>query len=251
MPRRLPWLCCIATMYLAGAALANEPSPPNISIATKLAFKGNSFVHLQNRESASIILEVSPGPLSSLQFAPKRVTLRPGASMDINLGNLDFPAGRQTLHIISKLFDSQNAPAGMGPFLMEYLIVSATEIRKVSTEGTTESRPVARTVYPTSAVDSPLAALPASQEIAAGAKADYAVTFSPSTDSNGEVRLSVNGLPQGATAAFTPNPATRLSTLTVNVARDAKPGTYALTVKGASSGRTWNTTVTLVLTTRE
>jgi hypothetical protein len=251
MPRRLPWLCYIATMYLAGAALANEPSPPNVAIATKLAFKGNSFVHLQNRESASIILEVSPGPLSSLQFAPKRVTLRPGAAVHINLGNLDFQAGHQTLHIISKLYDSQNAPAGMGPFLMEYLIVSATEIRKVSTEDTTEIRPVTRAVHPTSAVDSPLAALPASQEIAAGAKAEYAVTFSPSCDSNGEVRLSVNGLPHDATVAFTPNPATRLSTLAVNVARDTKPGTYVLTLEGASSGRTWNTTVTLVLTPRE
>src|ERR1700731_1666998 len=100
MSRRLQWLRCTAVTCLLGAALANEPSPPNVTIATRLALKGTSFVPLQNRESKSIILEVSPGPLSSLQFASKRVTLNPGAVVDINLGSLDFQPGRQTLHII-------------------------------------------------------------------------------------------------------------------------------------------------------
>jgi hypothetical protein len=135
MPRSVRWLCWFGAAWLASAALANEPSPPNITIATRLALKGNSFLRLQNRESQSIILEVSPGPLSSLQFASKRVTLKPGVAVDINLGSLDFQPGRQTLHIISKIFDPHNAPAGMGPFLVEYLMVSATEIRRVSNDG--------------------------------------------------------------------------------------------------------------------
>jgi len=58
------------------------------------------------------------------------VTLRTGAAADINLGRLNFQQGRQRLHIISKLFDSQNAPAGMGPILLESLVVTATEIRR-------------------------------------------------------------------------------------------------------------------------
>ena len=124
------WLSCVAAISLAGAALANEPSPPNITISSRLALKGDNFVHLQNREHRPVILEVSPGPLSSLQFAPKRVTLNVGASADVKLGSLDFKPGRQILHIITKLFDSQNAPAGIGPFLLESVTVSGDEIKK-------------------------------------------------------------------------------------------------------------------------
>ncbi len=126
----MPWLLCVAAICLAGAALANEPSPPNIAISSRLVLKGDNFVHLQNRERRSIILEVSQGPLSNLQFAPKRVALNAGASADVKLGSLDFKHGRQVLHIITKLFDPQNAPAGVGPFLLEWVTVSETEIKK-------------------------------------------------------------------------------------------------------------------------
>jgi hypothetical protein len=129
MSYRAQWL--IGT-FLIGAAFANEPSPANVVITTSLSLKGDSFVHLRNQERGSIFLEVSPGPLSNLQFPSKRVTLRAGAAADVNLGRLSFREGRQRLHIVSKLFDSHGAPAGMGPFLLESLIVSATEIRKVS-----------------------------------------------------------------------------------------------------------------------
>jgi hypothetical protein len=123
-----------------GAALANEPSPANVAITTSLVLKGNSFVHLRNQERESIFLEVSPGPLSNLQFPSRRVKLRAGAAADVNLGRLSFHEGRQRLHILTKLFDSRGAPAGIGPFLSEWLVVSATEIRKVSDDGAPQSK---------------------------------------------------------------------------------------------------------------
>ncbi len=129
---------------LIGTALANEPSPANVAISTNLVLKGDSFVHLKNQERESMVLEVSPGPLSNLQFPSRRVTLRAGAAADVNLGRLSFHAGRQRLHIISKVFDSKGAPAGMGPFLLEWLAVSATGIQKVRDEDPSESKEKSR-----------------------------------------------------------------------------------------------------------
>jgi hypothetical protein len=129
---------------LIGTALANEPSPANVAITTSLVLKGDSFVHLRNQERESMVLEVSPGPLSNLQFPARRVKLRAGAAADVNLGRLSFHEGRQRLHIVSKIFDSKGAPAGMGPFLLEWLVVSATEIRKAPDEDPSESKEKAR-----------------------------------------------------------------------------------------------------------
>lgn len=140
MSYRTRWLVSTIGMCLIGTALANEPSPANVAITTSLALKGNSFVHLRNQERESIFLEVSPGPLSNLQFPSRRVKLRAGAAADVNLGRLGFHEGRQRLRIVMKLFDSQGAPAGIGPFLLEWLVVSATEIRKVPDEDASQSK---------------------------------------------------------------------------------------------------------------
>jgi len=69
----------------------------------------------------------------------------------------------------------------------------------------------------------------------------------PPDASSGEVRLTATGLPQGASARFTPNPTTNRSTLTVRITNDAKPATYPVIIHGVSSGLTWNTTVTLTV----
>jgi hypothetical protein len=137
---RARWLVSTIGMCLIGTALANEPSPANVAITSNLALKGNSFVHLRNQERESIFLEVSPGPLSNLQFPSKPLKLRPGEAADVNLGRLSFHEGRQRLHIVTRLFDSHGAPAGIGPFLLEWLVVSATEIRKIPDEDAPQSK---------------------------------------------------------------------------------------------------------------
>ncbi len=267
--RRRRVLCCVGSCLL-GAAFADEPAPVKVSISSELTLTGNSFVHLENHETNSMILEVSPGPLSSLQFRSQRVTLNPGAIVKMNLGNLHFPPGRQRLHIISKCFDPQNAPAGMGPFLLESLMVTATEIRKISDEdaslsqrkavpdasqpespkgalGPADNRPVGGLAYRTVPIDLPLSASPTSLRITTGNRADYAVEIGASSGFDADVRLSVSGLPQGTTARFTPNPATRKSILTVEVTKNARPGRYLLTVSGVSGSVMLSATVTLFI----
>src|SRR5205807_1774065 len=61
------------------------------------------------------------------------------------------------------------------------------------------------------------------------------------------VTFSVSGLPGGATASFSPNPATASSTMTVGTGAATPPGSYALTITGASGTLTHTASVTLTV----
>jgi hypothetical protein len=76
---------------------------------------------------------------------------------------------------------------------------------------------------------------------------NYGITITPLNGFSGQVNLSVAGLPTGATASFTPNPATTSSTLAVTTASTTPAGSYTLTITGVSGSLTHTTTVTLVV----
>src|SRR2546425_4202628 len=57
----------------------------------------------------------------------------------------------------------------------------------------------------------------------------------------------MSGLPGGATASFSPNPATAFSTMTVGTGAATPPASYALTIAGASGPLTRTTSVTLAV----
>src|ERR671932_1919399 len=76
-----------------------------------------------------------------------------------------------------------------------------------------------------------IAASPSSATVAPGGSADYTVTVSRTGGFSDPVTLSASGLPAGATATFTPNPADS-STLTVATNSATPPGTYPLTITG-------------------
>src|SRR5207302_1022802 len=91
--------------------------------------------------------------------------------------------------------------------------------------------------------DFSLSATPASQSVVQGAGTTYAVSITPSGGFTAAVTLSVSGLPGGATASFSPNPATAFSTMTVATGAATPPGSYALTITGASGTLTRTTSV--------
>ena len=62
---------------------------------------------------------------------------------------------------------------------------------------------------------------------------------------NGNVTLSVAGLPSGVTAVWSPNPTTGSSSLSLTASSSAKTGQYPLTVTGVSGSQTATTTFTL------
>ena len=94
-----------------------------------------------------------------------------------------------------------------------------------------------------------LSASPSSRTVTAGGATTYTVAVTRYGGFAGLVNLSVSGLPAGATATFTPNPADASSVLSVSTTTATSPNTYVLTVKGVAGSRmlTHTTTVTLIV----
>src|SRR2546425_2185878 len=82
--------------------------------------------------------------------------------------------------------------------------------------------------------DFSLSATPASQSVVQGASTTYAVNITPSGGFTAAVTFSVSGLPGGATASFSPNPATASSTMTVDTDAATPTCSYELTINGVS-----------------
>jgi hypothetical protein len=97
--------------------------------------------------------------------------------------------------------------------------------------------------------DFSLSASPPSQTVAPGSSTSYTITITPSGGFNGEVDLSMSGLPSGATGSFSPNPATGSSALSVVIGASTPGGSYVLTITGTSGSLSRTTTATLVVGT--
>jgi len=97
------------------------------------------------------------------------------------------------------------------------------------------------------ATDFTLSATPASQTVTQGSSTSYNVTITPTNGFNGQVTLSVSGLPTAATGSFTTNPTTSTSTLSVQTSATTPAGSYTVTITGVSGSRTHTSTVTLVV----
>jgi hypothetical protein len=95
--------------------------------------------------------------------------------------------------------------------------------------------------------DFSISASPSKRTVARGSSTTYAVAIAPSGGFGDPVNLAVTGLPSGATASFSPNPATTTSTLTVSTSGSTPTGTSTLTITGTSGGLTHPATVTLVV----
>lgn len=83
-----------------------------------------------------------------------------------------------------------------------------------------------------------------------GGTATYTITIVRSNGFSGSIGFDVTGLPVGATASFSPNPvsdpAGLTSALSVTVPAAVVPGTYALTITGASGTLSRTASVSLV-----
>ena len=93
-----------------------------------------------------------------------------------------------------------------------------------------------------------LSASPTSRSVPRGGTATYTVTIAPQNGFGGSVTLSLSGQPQGATVAFSPNPTSTTSTLTVKTRSSTPRQTYTLTIRGVSGALSHTFTVTLTVT---
>jgi len=74
------------------------------------------------------------------------------------------------------------------------------------------------------------------------------VGVAPQNGFNGAVMLNAYGLASGMTAGFNPNPTSSTSTLILIAGAASPPGTYPITIQGASGSLNANTTLVLSVT---
>jgi subtilase family serine protease len=102
--------------------------------------------------------------------------------------------------------------------------------------------------WPTPKPGFTLAATPTAVTITQGTNGTSTLDIIPQGGFNGSVKLSASNLPSGVTAAFSPNPASSNSTLTLTASATAAPGTVILTIAGKSGSLTNSTTLNLTVT---
>src|SRR2546422_997902 len=82
--------------------------------------------------------------------------------------------------------------------------------------------------------DFALSATPAFQTVTQGGSTTYTVNISPSGGFTGLVTFSASGFPTGASASFSPNPATGSATMTVSTTATTSTGSFSGTITGTS-----------------
>ena len=95
-------------------------------------------------------------------------------------------------------------------------------------------------------VDFSVSASPASQSVYAGKSTTYTAQYIPFFGFSGAVSWSVTGQPSGVSASFTPSGSTA-ALLRLNTTRNARKGTFSLTIVGSSGALHHSATVTLIV----
>ncbi len=95
------------------------------------------------------------------------------------------------------------------------------------------------------APDFSLSTTPSTQTVVQGASASYTINILPSGGFDGSVTFIANGLPDGISADFSPNPATASSTMTITTNTSLPAGSYTLTISGTNGTLSHTTTVKL------
>jgi len=90
-----------------------------------------------------------------------------------------------------------------------------------------------------------LSATPSMRSIPPGGSATYSIAVTLAGGFSGSIDLAASGLPSGASASFTPNPATSSSTMIVTASGSTMLGTYNVTITGTSGAMTRSTSVLL------
>ena len=134
-------VCALAMITGAPALWATQASPVDVTVESRIARYGASFLHVQNRGRETYRLSFLPGPAGTVQFRPVLIALEPGAMADLNLGQLVFTGGVEVFDvnsIVSALPPAQK-PTGegqvvIGPTLYEVLVVDSISVRKTTYE---------------------------------------------------------------------------------------------------------------------
>ena len=220
------------------------------------SYGGRNLVDPRIQQTTANILNRFRGPDFTLSVSPSIGTVTQGGSTSysVTISPVGGFTGQVTLSV-SGLPTGANASFIPNPATASSTLSVTTSMSTLAGAYTLTITGVNGSLTHTTTVtlvvtpppDFTLSASPSSQTVTPGGSTSYGVTISPTGGFNGQVTLSVSGLPSGATGFFTPNPATASSTLSVTTTTSTLPGTYTLTITGVNGSLTHTTTVTLTV----
>ena len=199
--------------------------------------------------SPDFSLSISPGSQTVTQGngAAYTATVNPsnGFSGDVNLSVSGLPSGATGTFTPNPATGSSDlsvttsvgTPAGSYP-----LVVTGTS------GSLTHNASATLVVTAIPVPDFSISVTPSSQSVLQGNGTTYTATITPTGGFADLIDLSVAGLPSGAVGAFSPNPTTNSSTLSVTTSLSTPVGSYPLTITGTSGSLTHNASATLVVT---
>ncbi len=237
--------------YTAGANTLDVTAPPSGNIAPP----GYYMLFLLNQAGV-------PSVASFVRLGPAPANQPPSASITSPLGDVTIPAGQSvsfsgtgsdpdgTISAYTWTFPggtpaSSTLPSpGSITYSTPGTFVASLTVRD---NGGLTSPAATRTV---AVPDFSIAASPSSRSVPAGSTASYTATVAGSTGFSDVVTFAVSGLPNGASASFTPSSVTGSGSSTLNVTTTAATpgGTYQLTITGTSGILVRSANVTLVVT---
>jgi hypothetical protein len=181
---------------------------------------------------------VSPGSPTTYNVA---VTPTGGFNGSVSLTSTGLPAGAVGTF-------SPNPTTGTSTFSVTTDSTTPVGSYPVTITGVNGSLAHSTTVtLVVSKPDFSIAATPTSRTVTGGASTTYTVSVTPAAGFTGSVTLGSSGLPSGAAASFSPNPATGNSTMTVTTSASTPAGSYPVTITGTSGTLSHTASVQLVV----
>jgi len=248
----------------ATAKFASNPATTTstLSVATSTSTPAGTYtltitgINGTLTHTATVTLVVNPVPDFTLSASPSSQTVNPGGTTSYNIA-INSIAGFSGQVTLSANGQPSGATLGIGSNP-----ATSSSTLSVNTSGTTPvgaytltitgvSGSLTHTTTVSLVVATPdfvLAASPASKTASTGGSANYTIAIAPIAGFAGQVAFAVAGLPPGANGAFSPNPATSSSTLSVTTTSSTPAGSYTLTVNGSSGALSHSTQISLTLT---
>ncbi len=232
----------ISTLYTTGNAVGTV-----VVSATTTGLSPLKFTVTVGTPSPNFTLSSPTGTLSVVQGnnVPATITVNPtgGFSGSVTLSASGLPSG------VTAAF-SPNPATGTSTLTLSAgssATIGTATITVTGTSGTITQTAAVQLVV-TAAPAFTLSSASGALSVAQGSSMPNTITVTASGGFAGSVTLSASGLPSGVTAAFSPNPATGTSTLTLSAGSSATIGTATITVTGTSGALTQTTTFDLSVT---
>jgi hypothetical protein len=242
---------CVGLAFTVSSGVLNVSAPPNGNIAPP----GYYMLFLLN--SAGVPSVASMVQITTTSGAPPTGTItNPTGNVTISAGQSVSYSGTGTssnsaITGYSWVFGGGNPSnsdlANPGSVTYPTAGTFLTTLTVTDAAGRTDPNPPTITITATGSPDFALTASPPSQSINQGSSTTFAVTTTAANGFAGAVALSVDGLPTGATATFSPTSITASgsSTMTVSTSASTPTGTYTLTISAKSASLTHSNTVSL------